>query len=196
MNKPIQIVGVFGLPCSGKGSVLSELHRRSVGRKKEIHIISVSALVKKLLTPESAAAMKKGGLFPHEEPLRALLSEKIEEAAATESPIVMIDGFPRFDEQLEWLRENFEAFHHMALVKIDAAKSLLAQRATARARDEFDTDPKKLKGRLIEQEARINGMEASIRKIPILYFTVQNDGTTAQAATVMSHYLRKGGFTI
>jgi adenylate kinase family enzyme len=166
------ILSVIGVPCVGKGTILRDVHLKML-EEAPIGLVSASKFVQQLLTPEDKEIMKNGGLFPREEPLRDLIYEEIEKIFAFGAEVVMVDGFPRWDDQLKWMVQNF--IQPMSIVQIVANSDFeLAKRAALRGRDEHDLG-EAFQARVQVQREAISKMEPLISMYAIPYTTVIND---------------------
>jgi tRNA uridine 5-carbamoylmethylation protein Kti12 len=166
------ILSVIGAPCVGKGSVLEDVQKKML-EEARVALVSTSKFIKRILTPEDVEAMKNGGLFPREEPLREMLYDEVDNLFALGAEVVMIDGFPRWDDQLKWMVQNF--VQPMSIVQIVAPNDFeLAKRAAQRNRDEHDRGDAFI-ARLNRQRAEIAKMEPLISMYAIPYTTVIND---------------------
>jgi adenylate kinase family enzyme len=182
------IIGVFGVPCVGKGSVIEALQASLLDRYR-CAVISSSSVVKDLLTDEDKTAMAAGGLFPREDELRTVLHGLIDDWYAFGADIILLDGFPRFDDQLRWLRQMWYQQEIQMVQILGPDDMTLVRRASKRARDTFDTDPKLAEGRILTQRKLISGLEHMIQQYGLHYTSVINY-TVANAAKELERKLR------
>lgn len=166
------IISVIGVPCVGKGSIAEGL-REELQHNYRTSIITTSDIISKLLTEADKEAMKGGGLFPREDELRSSLLDTIEVHLAFGADIIILDGFPRFDDQVKWLVQTFFQ-HQLYVVQVMANDFELIKRANARNRDEYDTGDKLL-ARISRQRSLLAGVDVAINKYNIPYTSVIND---------------------
>ncbi len=164
-----KIVAVFGLPCSGKTTIIKALMEAS---NELIAYVSSGDIARRLSTNKEIAHMAKGNLFPYEEPLREEILGLIMKRQTAGASHVIIDGFPRFDEQVQWMLEHGLLGEATGcLIQIHGDK--LLERAIARDRDVQD-DHIALCKKIESQSEKIDGMEKIIFRLGIPYFTVIN----------------------
>jgi len=188
--KPLsgRVVCVFGLPCSGKTTVIRAL----IGSSNEILAhISSGDIARKLSTDKEIAHMAKGNLFPFEEPLRDSIYEIIHKRRSAGSEIIFLDGFPRFDDQIMWLLENQLAGTIMEGCFIQIIGEDIKTRALGRMRDDQDASDK-FDLKVKEQSQKIDNMEKIINRHGIPYYCIPNTSLET-AVKVMAKYtgLRK-----
>lgn len=175
------IIGVFGVPLCGKSSIVSAVTQKML-EEYRIASVSTSQLVSQLMAKETeegrkniVTQMQQGGLFPKEDEIRTAIYDMVEGLWAFGTEIVIIDGCPRFDDQMKWMRQIF--FEH----EIQVAQILvphdfeLTRRAGQRARDAYDTDPNLLQARIAHQRSKFGGIEHYIQMYGLHYFSVIND---------------------
>ena len=166
------ILSAVGVPCSGKGTILKRVQMKML-EEAPVALINASKFVHQLMTPEDKESMQNGGLFPREEPLRELLYQEVERLFAFGAEVVMLDGFPRWDDQLKWMVQNF--VQPISMVHITAPSTFeLVKRASLRNRDEYDVGEQFL-ARVNTQSAKISEMENLISMYAIPYTTIIND---------------------
>ncbi len=179
-----KIIGVFGLPCSGKTTLITALKESS--RQLIVHV-STGDIARKLSTIEDIKYMADGGLFPHEGPLRAELLKLINARQMSGADYIILDGFPRFDDQLQWMIDNHLVGTSFDGCLIQVIGEDLEKRAKARSRDDQDAYDKILK-KIKEQQQKIDGMEKLIQTIAIPYYTVNNN-ELFQATKTLAKYI-------
>ena len=139
--KPLsgRVICVFGLPCSGKTTVIKAL----MGSSKELMAhISSGDIARKLSTDTEIKHMAKGNLFPFEEPLRADIYSSIHKRRTSGAEVIFLDGFPRFDDQVKWLLENQLAGTIMEGCFVQIIGDDLHSRALGRMRNDQDASDK------------------------------------------------------
>lgn len=92
-----------GLPCSGKTSAAKALADK-VFRGKATHISTGDIARSLMMTPELKDQTTQADLFPGEDVLRATLKQAIDNAT---TDVIIVDGFPRFDGQVDFIIDNF-----------------------------------------------------------------------------------------
>ena len=166
------ILSVVGVPCVGKGTIMKAVQMKML-EEAPVALIHTSKFVHQLMTDEDKEMMKHGGLFPREEPLRDLIYQEVEKMFAFGAEVVMLDGFPRWDDQMKWMLNTFT--QPMSIVHIVAPSEFeLVKRASLRNRDEFDTGEKFL-ARVANQRQHISDMEKLVSMYAIPFTTVIND---------------------
>lgn len=164
------VVGVFGLPCTGKTTIIRSL---MAATKEVVAYISSGDIARRLSTEADKSHMADGNLFPHEDTLRTEIYDTIVKRRSSGAELVFLDGFPRFDNQVRWLLENtFIGPETGFLVQIMGDKDLV-MRARSRMRDDQD-DPEIFDKRVIEQSKKIYEMEKSIGYYGVPYYCIPN----------------------
>lgn len=167
------IISFIGEPCVGKGTIIASVHRKLLDHRRTA-ILTTSDIVKKILTPEDLAEMRKsGGLFPREAELRAKLLERIEVMFAFGAEIVLLDGFPRFGDQAKWFRQNLWSYPLQVFRVMTHGDFELCRRAASRNRDEFDNGELFL-ARLNTQRVLIEETEKVLMAYSLPYSTIMN----------------------
>lgn len=178
------LISFIGSPCVGKGTIIKVVHEQLLERTRA-GIVSTSSIVARLLTDDDKAAMIQGGLFPREAELRDQLYQEIERQYAFGAQVVLLDGFPRFDDQVRWLVQTFydhpiQVFQVLAPTDFD-----IVRRAGQRNRDEFDRG-EKLAARVAQQRMLLLGAERMIQQYALPYSSVINDYVERAVIEVMS----------
>jgi len=140
MNKKVYCV--IGLPLSGKSHFAKML-----AAKNRYGYISTGDIARKLMEddPDLESKTRKADLFPNETLLRANLVVGIN---ASPRNVVLVDGFPRSSEQVDFMINNM-AFWFPEVLDIAAGDdSTLLKRAIARARDAGDSNLREFEVRL------------------------------------------------
>jgi len=188
--KPLsgRVVCVFGLPCSGKTTVIQAL----IDSSKEILArICSGDIARQLSTDKEIAHMAKGNLFPFEEPLREKIYELIHKRRASGAEVIFLDGFPRFDDQIMWLLENQFAGTEQEGCFIQIIGEDIKTRALGRMRDDQDSADK-FELKVKEQAKKIDEMEKVIHRHGIPYYCIPNTSLEIAARTMVKHVgLRK-----
>jgi len=179
----VTLIGVFGLPCVGKGAVISAIQHQM---QRTSATVSSSGEVADLLTPEIKAQMKGGALFPLEDQLRERIRAKTDFWIKAGRSVIFLDGFPRFNDQVDWLVNVYHPMidANVMFLKVDGGSlENIKKRAETRARDEFDTDPVLLMARIDRQASMITGIEQAIFRHGLPYYTVVNSTSPVDAAS-------------
>lgn len=167
------IVSIIGVPCVGKGALIKAVQDKMLD-EEPVGVVTTSDIVKHLLTDDDKKAMAGGGLFPRETELRETLYHTINDVFAFGASTVLLDGFPRFDDQLRWLRQMFYD-RNIQIVQVLATSDFeIARRAGLRNRDEFDS-PIHVAQRVATQRALLGPIEQMISMYGIPYTSVIND---------------------
>jgi adenylate kinase family enzyme len=180
------IVSFIGVPCVGKGTLVKTLQERLLERYPAA-VLTTSDIVKDLLKqyPEAAEVMKTGGLFPLESELREALYLMIEDLYAFGADVILLDGFPRFDDQVRWLRQTFYD-KELRIVQVLAPSDFeIVRRAGMRQRDEYDT-PEKVMLRVAKQRQLMAGVEQLISSYALPYTSVINDQVERAALEILN----------
>ena len=163
------IVGVFGLPCSGKSTIINALISSS---RTLMASISSGDIARRLSTTADTKHMADGNLFPFEGPLRAEILSTIDKRRIAGAEVIFLEGFPRTVDQIHWLLDNgLAGYGSGCLIKIEGDN--LFERAVQRNRD-FQDDPALLKKKIDKQAAEISKMEELIFKVGIPYQVIMN----------------------
>jgi len=176
--KPLsgRCVWVFGLPCSGKSTVIQAL----IDSSREILArISSGDIARRLSTTVETQHMAEGNLFPHEQPLREEILNTINKRKASGSEIVFIDGFPRTPEQVKWCADNQLAGTIMegCFVQIFSDGDTLVTRAKHRMRDDQDKFEALIK-KINTQQQLIYKLDKTLLEYGFPYYTVVNQDIT------------------
>jgi adenylate kinase family enzyme len=162
---------MFGLPCSGKTTIIKALAAAS---KEIIAHVSSGDIARRLSTDKELAHMAEGNLFPFEEPLRAEILKLVHKRRGQGSEVIFIDGFPRFDDQVSWMLDNQLAGSDLEGCLVQVVGENLLDRAKERMRDDQD-GLEKIQLKIEEQRKKIDAMEKVIFRHGIPYFTVMNN---------------------
>jgi adenylate kinase family enzyme len=168
-----RIVAVFGIPFSGKTTLVNAIQGAS---KKIVAVISTGDIARSLITEEDKAAMAKGGLFPREEEMRDEILKKIDQFRQKSAEVIFIDGCPRFDDQVLWLWEQkLVGRHHGKIVKVEASNPAIIRRSGVRKR--IDDDVASFRDRILHQKSKFPEIDRMIQKLGLMrdYYTIQNE---------------------
>lgn len=174
-----RIVGVFGLPCSGKTTLINAVKDAS---KEIVAHISTGDIARRLSTEADTKHMAEGNLFPHEDKIRAEILDLIRKRQEQGAEVVILDGCPRTADQVKWMFENQLAGTALEGCFIQVAGEDLMQRAILRYRDDQDAADKVLK-KIELQRRNIAEMEPEIFSLGAPYFTVLNSDLYNAAAS-------------
>ena len=187
-------IGIFGLPCSGKTTIIKGILDAS---KEILAHISSGDIARRLSSNSSEMAlvamsqMAKGNLFPFEESLRAEILKLIDKRRGQGSEAIFLDGFPRFDDQVIWMLDNTITGSGVEGCLIQVVGENLLDRAKERMRDDQD-GLSTIKLKIEDQSKKIDAMEKVIFRYGIPYHTIMNTGpvhATQRLAKIMG--LRK-----
>lgn len=129
-----QVFFVTGLPCSGK-TYAAKLFTWRVFGSNCTHISTGDIARDLMVTPDLQKQTADKDLFPLEDSLRAELKKQVE---ASSTDYVIVDGFPRFGEQVDYIVDNFWGYHP-SIIEINAGdRTTLVNRARFRSRDGRD----------------------------------------------------------
>jgi adenylate kinase family enzyme len=166
------IVCFIGVPCTGKGTLVRTIQEKIL-ESMPVAMVSTGQIVSELLTEQDKVLMKQGGLFPREAELRDALYQSINDIWAFGATTILLDGFPRFDDQLVWLRQTCYDATIQVIQILANDDSELIRRASVRNRDEFD-QPNNVVKRISEQRKLLSGVESLINKYAISYSSIIN----------------------
>lgn len=155
---------LIGLPCSGK-SYAAQAIAKAIGAT----YISTGDIARSLATPETWKETEQKDLFPGEEALRAEVTRQIEAATTN---IVIVDGFPRSDDQATYLADKYWDYFP-AVIEVSVGDwGVLPMRARMRGRDHRDSDPEEFMKRLTLASKNMEGVMAVLRSRLIDCYTL------------------------
>jgi adenylate kinase family enzyme len=167
-----RLIGVIGLPCSGK-SYAAQLITNKVG----CHYISTGSIARALTEMHKLQweETEKNDLFPLENLLRKVLIERIE-SAVQNSPhsIILVDGFPRFGDQAEFMVDTFWHLHPIVIEISAGDMRTLYLRARARGRDIRDTDEFEFSRRLTIASKNMSDAYNVLSRRLVPYYTIMS----------------------
>jgi len=172
MMKPMsgRVVGVFGLPCSGKSTLLKVVVESS---RELLATISSGDFARELSTLADTQYMAQGNLFPHEEKLRTKILDTVNKRKAGGAEIIFLDGFPRTADQIQWMVENQLAGSEAEGCLVQIMGDKLLERAKERHRDSQDA-VEALQAKIVKQRHEITLMDDLIHRMGIPYYMVMN----------------------
>lgn len=158
-----KLVGVIGLPCSGK-STLIDIIRKEIA----CDLVVCGDIARELAnTPELKEKMAASDLCSEEDLMRARIYKAIKESHYS---IVIVDGLPRFGDQAIWINEVFRSLNPVIIQAIVGDPSTLYYRAKLRNRDETDRDKMLFAKRLGKAANNMTDAELILRKFNIPYY--------------------------
>ena len=175
-----RVIGVFGLPCSGKSTVIKAVVESS---REILAVISSGDIARRLSTESETKHMAEGNLFPHEEPLRQEILDTINRRRGGGAEAIYLDGMPRHMLQVKWMLDNQLTGTIMegCIIKIHCDPTYIEKRAKMRMRD--DQDKLDLLYKKIETQSKlIDEMEKTILQYGIPYFTIINHDLSLAAS--------------
>lgn len=121
---------LYGMPCSGKSTIGKQL-----SMKYGYKYISSGNIAREMArcSQEIDASLRSGKLAP-EEMMRQAIAHQIRECIVNNNDIIL-DGFPRFVGQYEWLKSLFNGLNCIT-VNIDISEQTAINRALNRGRDD------------------------------------------------------------
>lgn len=140
MSKKTCIV-LIGGPCSGKSSA-----GKLVAKKLDIRYISSGDIAREMAKRDSAVGnnLNNGNLAPEEQMRKSIWSELYHCFSEMYEDVMILDGFPRFGEQAEWLRTNLPTNIDIKYVLFHVPMSTIIERSMRRNR----ADDKSLEARI------------------------------------------------
>jgi adenylate kinase family enzyme len=181
-----RVIGMFGIPCSGKSTIIEML----VGASREIVArISSGDIARRLSQEAEIQHMAAGNLFPDEERLRAEILSLINKRKASGAEIIILDGMPRTVDQVYWLIENQFAGTDSdgCFIKVHCEPYEAIERAIGRSRDSQDA-AEMIKRKIEKQMKMIDEMESWIFRLGIPYYTINNT-SLQNAVETLSKYI-------
>lgn len=158
----------IGLPCSGK-SYAAKLIVNKVFGDTGVYISTGDIARSLSTTQELKDKTSELDLFPGEQELRSKLLELIESTTATN---VIVDGFPRFDGQVDFIVDNLWIYHPK-VIDINAGDvSTLAARARNRARDQRDLD--EFRSRLSKASLNMSSVYEALNRRLLSFYTIMS----------------------
>lgn len=144
------VMCTIGLPLSGK-SHLCKLIEDNIKCTR----ISTGDIARRLMSsPEEAKETAANDLFPRQQ---ELYDNLLVELHAAPNGLILLDGFPRSEEQVEWMSNNMSQYFPFVIEAYVGDDSTLMARALKRHRDENDASPIDLQSRLAAAK-RNNGL--------------------------------------
>jgi adenylate kinase family enzyme len=162
------LVCVTGLPLSGKSTIARDLRAQC---PDPCDLFSTGDIVRDLIAAETEKADElraettKLDLFPLEDKLREEIKKRVEESNACN---IIIDGFPRFGGQVNWLIDTFFYLDPMVVLVNAMDPRTLWLRARQRGRDENDTDEGKFQARLATASRNLETVGEALRLRPLV----------------------------
>jgi len=167
-----RIVGMFGIPCSGKSTLIDMAVNAS---REMIARISSGDIARRLSQEAETKHMAEGNLFPHEDKLREEILTAIGKRRTSGAEVIILDGFPRTGEQVQWMLENqlVGTVYEGCLIKIHIDTNEAIRRACMRNRDDQDS-PDLIIKKIDKQLKMIDELEGWIFRLGVPYYTIHN----------------------
>lgn len=133
---------LVGAPCSGK-STIGKATAEEFGNAT---YISSGEIARKMASKDANVQMNlHSGMLAPERQMRDAIKREISRAINIDNKdVVILDGFPRFGAQAEWLEDFLTKFFHIKYVLIDTPEDILRNRAKNRSRDDDNNFEKRL----------------------------------------------------
>lgn len=179
MNKKTCIV-LVGAPCSGKSSA-----GKLVASETNIKYISSGDIARKMAKLDNTIRddLNMGKLAPESQMRNAISNSLWQRFMAECVSVVILDGFPRFGEQAEWLRNTLPANIDIKYVLFDTPLSTIIERSAHRDRD----DDKSL-------EQRLNYYYNTTYKELYKYINIiidANENTVSECSRLLIEYIKE-----
>lgn len=173
----MKIIWMFGLPCSGKSTLVKALIDSS---KQIIAQISSGDIARRLSGEIETQHMAAGNLFPDETKLRGEILETINKRRASGADVILVDGVPRNRGQVMWCLEEQLAGTEQdgCFIKIWAEPIDILARAKHRMRDDQDK-LEALEKKISTQSKLINEVESALFYYNLPYYTIVNQDPVA-----------------
>lgn len=165
-----RVIGVFGVPCSGKTTLIETIVQSS---KEIIAHIKTRDIAYRLSTSTEIEHMAKGNLFPSEDRMREEILKMVNKRKSQGAELIFLDSCPRFDDQVRWMLDNQLAGTKEDGCFIKVIGENLDLRAEHRMRDDQDASDKLLL-KIRKQRKMIDLMEKVIFRYAIPYYTIIN----------------------
>lgn len=158
-----------GLPCSGK-SYTAKLIASKLANST---YIATGDIARELMTTQDLKDKTAASdLFPLEDLMRATLTKRIEDAPA--GPVI-VDGFPRFDGQANFMIDSFWIYHP-TVIEINVGDQItLFNRAKMRGRD---TDMADFGTRLATAQKNMSGVFDVLNRRLVQRYTISGGDDT------------------
>jgi adenylate kinase family enzyme len=158
----------IGLPCSGKSSLARTIAALTHGAK----IISMGDIARGLTDRHgNFAAMATIDQYPDEAEIRAALLTNF----AQQSGIVVIDGLPRYPDQVKFVRDTFDIYSPEVFYAQTADWATLCSRAKLRGRDDTDRDTLKFGKRLMTASKNMSAVHREIAQYGVVMHNILTD---------------------
>lgn len=177
------IICMVGLPLSGKSHVAGVI-------KKNIRCthISTGDIARSLITNESdRVATVKADLYPDSKALQDVLMVELN---AAPNGIILLDGFPRSKEQVEFMHDNLMLMFPVMMEAYVGDDSTLMARGLQRARDRGD-QATELTARLVAAKKNMNEVHKIASFKMIDQYTIFSSGDEASILTQFNNILKK-----
>lgn len=119
---------LIGLPCAGKSTIGKEY-----ARMHGIDYIS-SGNIARQMGDHTKELINNGQMAPEDE-MRKLVIQRVDQQLKNNRPFIL-DGLPRFVDQNDWFRWNFEEMLSLIYVRVDVSEFMCRLRAAERFRDD------------------------------------------------------------
>jgi adenylate kinase family enzyme len=158
------------MPLSGK----SHLAKLIKSKYKCTHI-STGDIARSLMASQAEATeTAQNDRFMREEDLRSVLEVEIH---AAPNGLIILDGFPRFGDQVQYIHDKLLGYFPVIVESHVGDVSTLAKRASERARDNVDTDLTILQQRIESAQKNISDVNKMAALKLIDYYTITTSGT-------------------
>ena len=127
---------MFGIILLGKSNSGKSTIGKKVAEVLGIRYISSGDIARDMNDKKTQEELNAGKLAPEDEMRKCILTE------INNGESYVLDGFPRFYEQYEWI--NLQISHELVYVFIDASDEDIISRAKSRGRDDDESIMKKL----------------------------------------------------
>lgn len=176
-----QLFCFTGLPLAGKTHAARII---AANTPNSIHI-STGDIARSLIKDDSQQKeMEAKDLFPGETELRTELKRRIDDTAAT---YVLVDGFPRFGAQADWMANTFNDLFPVIIDVNAGDMQTLAVRARERNRDNRDASDAEFIKRLGLAMCNHNDVDIVIRRRLIPTYTIMSTG---DEQSVINQFIR------
>lgn len=127
-----KLVFVTGMPGAGKSSMARAMEMQLLHYDIRSIIIQTGEIARFLSGVFKSSAIYKGELFPLEDLIRNVMVDIIVQAKNNDTKFIIVDGAPRFLDQLKFLLQRFKDDFDVSFVFITADTDVMIKRMQTR----------------------------------------------------------------
>lgn len=175
---------LIGPPCSGKSTVGKELASQ-IGYK----YVSSGDIARRIAEEDGTTDNLNAGKMAPEDRMRDEIAKVFN---AEDRGSIVLDGFPRFEEQWEWMITNFE--HEFAYIIVDVPTIDMFNRAVSRGRTDDIAFMDRLEYYMKNTIPMINRIDSHCTVFGVPTILVMNNGLYINTVSEVEKYLNDWGF--